>query len=176
MESDSDSDSTSSVVSVIFTVGGDFGRKGKEKEDSDNVSDDGSRFLGETMREGCQEMVALFGKMTDAEEGGMVGFLLSLVSNVCKMEPTQLVRLCCGLGVDCVVVGMDKIEMEAREVCSLADDNEIMTSELDDKRQEVRDLEKDVKELKKTIEKLEEEVRFQKGMRVEDRKNSGTKR
>ena len=51
-ESDSDSDSTSSVVSAIFIVGGDSRRKGKEKEYSDDGSDDGSRFLGETMREG----------------------------------------------------------------------------------------------------------------------------
>ena len=78
--------------------------------------------------------------MTDAEEGRMVGFLLSVVSNVCRMELTKVVRLCCGLGDDCVAVGMDKIEMQAREVCSLADDYEIMKSELNDKRQEVGDL------------------------------------
>ena len=42
VESDSDSDSTSSVVSTIFAVGGDFGRKGKEKEDTDDGSDDAS--------------------------------------------------------------------------------------------------------------------------------------
>ena len=52
VELDSDSDSTSSMVSAIFTIGGDTVRKGKEKEDSDNGSDDGSRFWGETMREG----------------------------------------------------------------------------------------------------------------------------
>ena len=139
VESDSDSDLTSSVVSAIFTIGGDSGRKGKEKEDSDDVSDDGSRCLVETMREGWQEMATLYGKMIDAEEGRMVGFLLLVVSNVCRMEPTQVVRLCCGLGDDCVAVGMDKIETEAREVCSLADDYEIMKSELDEKRQEVGD-------------------------------------
>ena len=43
------------------------------------------------MREGRQEMAALCGKMTDAEEGHMVGFLLSVVSNVCRMELTQVV-------------------------------------------------------------------------------------
>ena len=75
VESGSDSDSTSSVVSAIFAVGGDSGGKGKEKEDSDNGSDDRSRFLGETMREGWQEMAAFCGKMTDAEEGRMVGVL-----------------------------------------------------------------------------------------------------
>ena len=91
-DSDSDSDSTSSVGSAIFAVGGDFGGKGKEKEDSDNGSDDGSRFLWETMREGWQEMAALCGKITDAEEGRIVGFLLSVVSNVCRIEPTQVVR------------------------------------------------------------------------------------
>ena len=82
----------------------------------------------------------------------------------------------CELGYDCVAVGMDKIEMEAREVCSLADNYDIMKSELDDKRQEVEDLEEDVKELKETVMKLEGEVMFQKRMREEDRKNSGTKR
>ena len=138
--SDSDSDSTSGIVSSIFAVGGDSGGKGKEKEDGDEGSDDGSRFLGETMREGWQEMAALCGKLTDAEEGRMVGFLLSVVSNVCRMEPTEVVRLCCGLGDDCVAVGLDKIEMEAREVCSFADSHDIMKSELDDKRQEVGDL------------------------------------
>ena len=56
------------------------------------------------------------------------------------MEPTQVVRLCCGLGDDGAVVGIDQVEMEAREVCSLADDYDIMKSELDDKRQEVGDL------------------------------------
>ena len=176
VESDLDSDSTSSVVSAIFAVGGDSEGKGKEKQDSDDGSDDESRFLGETMREGWQEMAVLCGNMTDADEGRMVRFLLLVVSNVCKMEPTQVVRLCYGLGDDCVAVGMDKIEMEAREVCSFANSHDIMKSELDDKRQEVGHLEEDVKELKKTIAKLEGEVRFLKRMREEDRKNSGTKR
>ena len=85
---------------------------------------------------------------------------------------------------------MDKFETEAREVCSLSDDYEIMRRELDDKRQEVGDLEEDVKELNKTIGKLEKEahelkvkfgflegeVKFQQRKREEDRKNSGTKR
>ena len=52
------------------------------------------------MREGWQEIVTLCGNMTNAEEGHMVGFLLSVVSNVCRIEPTQVVRLCCGLGND----------------------------------------------------------------------------
>ena len=164
------------MVSAIFAVGVHSGRKGKGKEDSDGESDDGSRFWGETMREGWQKMAALCGKMNDAEEGCMVGFLLLVVSNVCRIEPTQVVRLCCGLGDDCVAVGMDTIEMEAREVCSFADDYDIMKSELDDKRQEVADLEKDVKELKKTVVKLEGEVGRQKKLREKDRKNSGTKR
>ena len=176
VESDSDSDSTLSVVFAIFAVGGDSGGKGKEKEDTDDRSDDGSCFLVETMREGWQEMAVLCGEMTDAEEGCMVVFLLSMVSNVCRMEPTKVVRLCCGLGDDCIVVGMDKIEMEAREVCSLADDYDIMKTELDDKRQEVEDLEEEVKELKKKVKWLEGQVRFQKRMREEDKKNSGTKR
>ena len=176
VESDSDSDSTSSIVCAIFAVGGDYGRKGREKEDTDDGSDDGWRLFGKPMRGGWQEMAALFGKMSDAEEGRMVGFLLSVVSNVCQMKPTQIVRLCCGLGDNCVEVGMDKIEMEAREVCSLADDYDIMKSELDDKRQKVGDLEEDMKELKKTVTKLKGEARFQKRMREEDRKNSGTKR
>ena len=128
------------------------------------------------MRERWQEMAALYEKMTDAEEGCIVGFLLSVVSNLCRMEPTQVVRLCCGLWDNCVAVGMDKIEMEAREVCSLADDYDIMKSELDDKRQEVGDLVEDVKELKKSVAKLEGEVRFQKRIREEDRRHSGTKR
>ena len=174
--SDSDSDSASSVVSAIFQVGGDSGRKGKEKEDSDIGSDDGSRFLAETMREGWQEMASLCGKMTDTEEGRMVGVLLSVVSNVCRMKPTEVVRLFCGLRDDCIAVGMDKIETEAREVCSLADDYDIMKSELDDKWQEVGDLEEDVKELRKAVAKLEGEVKVQKWMVEETRKNSGTKR
>ena len=41
--SDSDSDLTSSVVSVICAVGGDSGGKGEEKEDTDDRSDDRSR-------------------------------------------------------------------------------------------------------------------------------------
>ena len=77
---------------------------------------------------------------------------------------------------DCIAIGMDKIKMEAREVCLLTDDYEIMKSELDDKRQEVGDLEEDVKKLKKTIAKSEGEVRVQKSLREDDRKNHGTKR
>ena len=176
VESDSDSDSTWSVVSVIFAVGVDSGWKGTEKQDSDDGSDDGSRCLGETVREGWQEMAALCGNMTDAEDGRMVGFLLLVVSNICRIEPTQVFCLCCGLGNDCVAGGVDKIEMEAREVYSLADNSYIIKSELDDKQQEVGDLEEDVKELKKTVTNLEGEVRFQKKMREEDRKNSGTNR
>ena len=41
VESDSDSDSTSSGVSAIFPIGGKSGGKGKEKECSDDGSDDG---------------------------------------------------------------------------------------------------------------------------------------
>ena len=44
-----------------------FRGEGKEKEDSDNGNKDRSRFLGETMREGWQEMATLCGKMSDAE-------------------------------------------------------------------------------------------------------------
>ena len=117
MESDSDSDSTSSVISGIFAVGGASGGKGKEQEDIDNRSADGSRFSGETIREAWQEIATLFRKMTDAEEGRMVGFFLSVVSNVCRMESTQVIWFSCGLGVDFVAVGMDKIEIKAREVC-----------------------------------------------------------
>ena len=128
------------------------------------------------MREGWQEMATLWGKMTDAEEGRMVGFLLSVVSNVCRMELTKVVRLCCGLGDDCVAVGMDKIEMQAREVCLLADDYEIIKSELDNKRQKVGDLEEDVKELRKTVGRLEKEVVWQKQLVKGARENSGMKR
>ena len=135
VESDSDSDSASSIVSAIFAVSGDSGRKGKEKEDSYGGSDDGLHFMGETMREGWQEMAALCGKMTDAKEGRMVGLLLLVVSNVCRIEPIQVVRLCCSLGDDCAAVGMDTIKIEACEVCSLADDYDVMKSELNDKRQ-----------------------------------------
>ena len=174
--SDSDSDSTSSVISAVFPVGGNSGRKGKEKEDNDGGSDNKLRFLIDTMREGLQEMVALCGEITDAEEGGMVGFLLPVVSNFCRMEPTQVVHSCCGLGDDCVAVGKHTIEMEAREVCSLPDDYEIMKSELDNKRQEVGDLEEDVQELKQTIGRLEGDLRFEKRLREEGQKNSGTKR
>ena len=52
VESDLDLDSTSSAVSAIFAIGGDFGRKRNEKDDGDDGSDYGSRFLGEFMREG----------------------------------------------------------------------------------------------------------------------------
>ena len=86
------------------------------------------------MREGWQEMAAMCGKMTDAEAECMVGFQISVVSNICRMEPTQVVRLCYGLGDNWVAAVMDTIEMEAREVCSLADDYDVMKSELDDKR------------------------------------------
>lgn len=40
VESDSDSDVTWRVVSKMFVVGRDARRKGKEKEDSDDESDD----------------------------------------------------------------------------------------------------------------------------------------
>ena len=50
------------------------------------------------MREGWQEMAELCGKITDAEEGRMFGFLLSVASNFGRMEPMQVVRLCCELG------------------------------------------------------------------------------
>ena len=176
VESDSDSDSTSSVDSAILPLGGDLGRKHKEKEDGDDESDDGSHFLGETMTERWHEMRALCAKMTDAEERHMVGFLLSVVSNVCRMEPTQVIQWCYGLKDDCAAVEMDKIEVEAREVCSLADNYKIMKSELFDKRQEVGNLEEDVKGLRKKVEWLEGQVRFQKRVRGEDRKNSDTKR
>ena len=85
----------------------------------------------------------------------MVGFLLLVVSNVCRMELTQVVWLSCGLGEDCVVVGMDKIEGEAMDVCSLSDEYNNVKRELDIKRQEVGDLEKEVKALKKTVARLE---------------------
>ena len=39
-------------------------------------------------------MAMLCGKMTDAEEGRMVGFLLLVVSNICTMEQTLVVCLC----------------------------------------------------------------------------------
>ena len=86
--SDLDWDLTCSVASAVFQVGGDFGRKGKEKEDRDVGSYDRSCVWEDTMREGWQEMAELCGKITDAEEGRIVGFLLSVVSNVCRMEPT----------------------------------------------------------------------------------------
>ena len=79
-------------------------------------------------------------------------------------------------GDDCVAVEMDKIEMEAREVCSFADSHDIMKSELDDKRQEVGDLEEDVKELRKKVEWLEGRVRVQVKGRAYDTRNSGTQR
>ena len=106
VESDLYLDLTSSVVSAIFAVSGDSERKGKAKEDSDDGSDDGSRFLWATIREGWQEMAVLFGEITDVEEGRLVGFLLLVVSNVCRIEPTQVVRLCCGLGDECIAIGM----------------------------------------------------------------------
>ena len=60
--------------------------------------------------------------------------------------------------------------------CSFADEYDIAKSELDDQRQEVGDLEEDVKELRKKVEWLKGQVRFQKRVREEDRKNSGMKR
>ena len=92
------------------------------------------------------------------------------------MEPTQGVRLCCGLKDECVDVGMDKIEMQVREVCSFADSHDIMKSELDDKRQEVGDLQDNLKELKKKVEWLEGQVRVQVKGRAYDKRNSGMKR
>ena len=68
------------------------------------------------MREEWQEMAALGREMTEAEEGCMGGFLLSVVANLCRMEPAQVVWLCCALWDDCVAVGMDRIETKAREV------------------------------------------------------------
>ena len=50
--SDSDSDSTSSIVFEVFPVGRDVGTKGMEKKDPDGGSDDRSRFLLAIMREG----------------------------------------------------------------------------------------------------------------------------
>ena len=86
--SDLDSVSTSSIVSAIFTVGRVSGGEGKGKEDTDGESHDGSRFLGDRMREGWQEMAALCRKMTDTEEVRMSRFLLSVVLNIGRMEPT----------------------------------------------------------------------------------------
>ena len=63
-------------------------------------------------------------------------------------------------GDHCVKVGMDKIEMETREVCLFADSHDIMKSELDDKWQEVGDLEEDVKELRRKVEWLEGQKRY----------------
>ena len=71
---------------------------------------------------------------------------------------------------------MDEIEIEARELCSLADNYNIMKSELHDKRQEVGDLEEDMTKLKKTIAKVEKELRFQKTRVETARENTGTKR
>ena len=105
----------------------------------------------------------------------MVGFLLSVVSNIYRMEPTQILHSCCGLGEDCVTVGMEKIERQAMDVCSFADKYDLAKSELDDKRQEVGDLEEEVKELKKTIGKLEGDLRFEKWMAKKARRNSDMK-
>ena len=41
----------------------------------------------------------------------MVRCLLSVVSNIGRMEPTQVICLCYRLGDDCVAVGVDKVEM-----------------------------------------------------------------
>ena len=51
-----------------------------------------------------------------------------------------------------MAVGIDKIEQEAMDVCSFADEYDIAKSERDDKRQKVGDLEKDVKDLRKKVE------------------------
>ena len=69
-------------------VGGNSGRKGKENERTDNGSHEELRFCGETMMEVWQEMAALYVEMIHVYEGCMVGFLLSVVSNICRMEPT----------------------------------------------------------------------------------------
>ena len=43
-------------------------------------------------------MVEVCDKITDIELGYTIGFLLLVVSNVCRMEPTQVVWLCSGQG------------------------------------------------------------------------------
>ena len=95
----------------IFAVGRYFGGKGKEKEGSEECNDNRSCFLGNTIREGWQEIEALCSKIADAEEGRMCGFILSSVSNVCRAKPTQVVRLCCGIQEDYVAVVIHKIDM-----------------------------------------------------------------
>ena len=52
-------------------------------------------------------MAVFFEEITDAEEGRLVGFLVMVVLNVCRMEPTQVVQLCCGLGDECIAIGMN---------------------------------------------------------------------
>ena len=108
---DSNSNSNLSIATAIFTAGGDSGGNGKEKEGSGESSEDGLHLLVETMMEGWQELAASFGKMTDDKEGCMVVFLLSMVSNNYRMEPTQVVWLGYGLSNDCVAVRLDKIEI-----------------------------------------------------------------
>ena len=81
-----------SVATAIFNIGGDYKRKEKKKEDSDGGCYHGSRVWEDTMREACQKMAQLYAMINDAEERSMVRFLLSVVSNVCRMEPTPIVR------------------------------------------------------------------------------------
>ena len=94
------------------------------------------------------------GKITNSEDGCMVGFLLSVMFNICSLEPTQMIQVCCWLGEDCVAAGMDNFDREAIDICSFADEYYIAKNELDDKRQEVEHLEEEVKELKKTVARL----------------------
>lgn len=106
----------------------------------------------------------------------MVGFLLLVVSNMCRIEPTQIVCLCCGLGKNIVTIGMDTIEQEAMHVHSLADNYNIVKIELVDKWHDGWNLEGEVGELKGTVGKLEEEVRVERGLKEMDKKCSGIRR
>ena len=55
-ESDSDWDSAAIVATAIFAIGGNSGGKGKEKEDNDVRSYDGSRVWEDSMKEESQDM------------------------------------------------------------------------------------------------------------------------
>ena len=90
VESNSNSNSTSRIVSAMFAVSGGSGRKKKEKEDSNDKSDDESRFLGENLREGRQEMAKLCRKMIDAKQGAWFGSYYRWFLTSVRWSPPKL--------------------------------------------------------------------------------------
>ena len=82
--------------------------------------------------EGWQKMAELYGNISNTGERCMVHFPLSIVHTSYRMMPTQVICLCCRLDDYCVVVGIYHSTKQVIEACSLADDYNIVNSELED--------------------------------------------